>query len=148
MPFDENEEEVVPAKNAGLKKVSSQKSIFDNIPKKPSQDDFQKRVASSQERLTGYKLSVSQLTQQFLKLLNDKTLKQNKNLFDQDIEKEVIANMIQLAQEINNDPAEQEGMGSLSWITILLKVALSQRNRINDLEYRLSVLEKKANNTP
>lgn len=144
MPFDEDEEDILPNKNAGLKKVSSKKSIFDELPKKPSPEDFQRKVLSSQERLSGYRLAVAELSKQFLKLISDKTLKQNKSLFDADIEKEVVAQMIKLASDINNDPAEQEGIGSLSWITILLKVVLSQRNRINDLEYRVSLLEKKS----
>jgi hypothetical protein len=51
--------------------------------------------------------------------------------------------MIKLAVEINTDPNEQEGMGSLMWIVLLLKTCVSQRDRINKLEYSVSQLEKK-----
>ena len=144
MPFDEEDEiEVLPPKNAGLKKVSTQKSIFEELPKKPTQKDFDKRVKDNQERITGYRAFASDLSKKYIGLLKDKTLKQNKTSFVKEIEKEIIADMVQLAIDINNDSSEQEGMGSLSWITLLLQVNLAQNNRINELEYKLSVLENK-----
>ncbi len=51
--------------------------------------------------------------------------------------------MIKLAQEINNDGRENEGEGSLSWITILLKNSFNQRDRLNRLEYALSQIVNK-----
>ena len=73
----------------------------------------------------------------------DKTLAQHKNMIQQDFEKELLQKMIQLAIDINNDPNEKEGMGSLTWITLLLRTCLSQRDKINRLEYALAQLEKK-----
>jgi hypothetical protein len=144
MPFDEEDEiEVLPPKNSGLKKVSTQKSIFEELPKKPTQKDLDKKVKDNQERLTGYRAAASDLSKKYISLLKDKTLKQNKNSFVKELEKEIIADMVQLAIDINNDPAEQEGMGSLSWITLLLQVNLAQNNRINELEYKVSLLENK-----
>ena len=58
------------------------------------------------------------------------------------MEKEVILNIIQLASEVNNDANESEGIGSLSWIAQLFKTVLYQRDRINNLEYALTQLEK------
>ena len=144
MPFDEeSEEEVLPPKKSGLKKASSQKSIFDDMPKKPSQKDLDNRVKRTQDKLSGYRAEGAELSKKYIGLLQDKTLKQNKSLFVREMEQEVITSMVQLAIDINNDPAEQEGMGSLGWITLLLKVCLSQNNKINDLEYKTSLLEKK-----
>ena len=51
--------------------------------------------------------------------------------------------MIHLAVDINNDPNEQEGMGSLTWITLLFSACLSQRDRLNKLEYLTEQLGKK-----
>lgn len=144
MPFDEEEEiEIAAPKKSGLKKVSSQKSIFDDMPKKPTKQDFEKRVKDTQEKLSGYRAAGAELSKKYISILQDKTLKQNKSVFAKDMEKELISSMVQLAIDINNDPDEQEGMGSLSWITLLLKVCLSQNNKINDLEYKISLLEKK-----
>lgn len=142
MPFDEDEN-INTSQKIGLNKVSAQKSIFDTLPKKPNQEDFEKKVAAAQEKLGGYKQKASELAVQFKKIMDDKTLPQNKNVFSIEVEREVLSKMIQLAVDINNDPDEQEGMGSLSWITFLFKLVLSHRDRINSLEYQISLLEKK-----
>lgn len=143
MPFEEDEQEIQPLRQTGLKNVSSQKSMFDKIPKKPTQEDFEKAVSTSQNRINNNKQKAAELALEFKKILEDKTLPQNKNIFSKEIEKEVLTKMVQLAVEINNDPDEAQGMGSLSWITLLLKIVLSQKDRINLLEYNLSLLDKK-----
>jgi hypothetical protein len=147
MPFDQDEEFVDTNKKTGLKSVSSRKSIFDNIPKKPTQQDFQKKVESVQEKINSNKQKAADLALEFKKILEDKTLPQNKNVFSKEIEREVLTKMVQLAVDINNDPDEADGMGSLSWITLLLKIALAQRDRINTLEYNLHLLDKKIDNS-
>lgn len=146
MPFDEENDDGLPSPHSqkiGLKQVSSQKSIFDSIPKKPTQEEFNTKVKKIHDRDNSYKIRAAELATQFNKIMADKTLVQNKGPFAKEIEKEVLSNMINLAVEINNDGKEIEGMGSLTWITLLLKTCLSQRNKINQLEYSLSVLEKK-----
>lgn len=145
MPFDEddNDQQSVQSKKLGLKNVSSQKSIFDAMPKKPTQDDLDRSVKRVQERASGYKAKAAELALHFNKSMADKTLPQNRSLFQQDAEKDLLKQMIELAVDINNDPNEQEGMGSLSWITLLLRTCFSQRDKINRLEYSMSLLEKK-----
>ena len=143
MPFNEEEDLTPKVPKIGLKNVSSQKSIFDAKPKKPSQEDFDNKVQKIQETNSGYKAKAADLALQFRKLLEDKTLLQNKNVFARELEKEILTNMAELAIEINNDPHEQEGMGSLGWVILLLKTVLSQRDRINNLEYTISLLDKK-----
>jgi hypothetical protein len=148
MPFEEDEQPLAPATpKVGLKNVSSQKSIFDSIPKKPSPEDFDKKVKEIQDKNLGYKQKAAELAINFKKLMEDRTLVQNKNIFASELERELLSKMIQLAAEINNDPNEQEGMGSLGWITLLFKTMFSQRDRINQLEYRLFQLEKKLDPT-
>lgn len=144
MPFDEEEDKPsTKSKQVGLKNVSSQKSIFDSLPKKPTQEDFDKQVKQVQERNNGYKIKAAELALQFNKSMADKTLSENKNMFQQDMEREIMQKMVQLAIEINNDPNEAEGMGSMTWITLLMKTCFAQRDRINKLEYTLVQLEKK-----
>ncbi len=127
--------------------VKSQgQSMFDH-KRKPTAQEFQQKVQQSQERMSGYKKRAAELFVQFQKTVADKTLPQNRNIFNAEAEKEMLQNMLQLAGEINNDPNEQEGMGSLTWITLLLKTCLSQRDRMNELEYALSMLQKKYEST-
>lgn len=144
MPFDEEDDDtlLVPQKKDRLKNVSSQKSIFESIPKKPTQQDLDKQVKEREEKGTGYKQRASDLAIKFRKLQEDKTLPSNRSIFANEMEREILSEMISLAIEINNDPNEQEGMGSLSWITLLFKTVLSQRDRINKLEYALLQMEK------
>lgn len=145
MPFDEedNDQPSVQSQKLGLKNVSSQKSIFDSVPKKPTQGDLDTTVKKIQERASNYKAKAAELALQFNKSMADKTLVQNRNMFQQEVEKELLKSMVELAVDINNDPNEKEGMGSLSWITLLLRTCFSQRDKINRLEYAVSQLEKK-----
>lgn len=145
MPFDEEEDSPsIQSQKIGLKQVSSQKSIFDSMPKKPTQAEFEEQVHAVQERMSTNKRRASELASQFIKIMSDKTLKENKSPFAVDMEKEVLTNMISLAIQIDEDPNEQHsGMGSLGWIALLCKTCLAQRDRINKLEYALSLLDKK-----
>jgi len=146
MPFDEedSDQQSVQSKKLGLKNVSSQKSIFESMPHKPTQEDLDNKVQEIQKKASQHKIKAADLAMQFNKSMADKTLPQNRNMFQQEVEKELLSQMVQLAVDINNDPNEKfEGMGSLSWITLLLKTCFSQRDKINLLEYKVSQLEKK-----
>lgn len=143
-PFEDDDEEDLPIKDskAGLKNVSSQKSIFDGKPKKPTQKDLDTRVKEIEDNNAGYKQRVADLAIRFRKLQEDKTLPVNRSIFANDVEREVLTDMIALATEINKDPNEDEGIGSLSWITLLFKTTLSLRDRLNKLEFALLQMEK------
>lgn len=142
MPFDdENENDVLPKK--GLRQVSSQKSILD-VKKDvaPTEEKFNELVRERIDKSNDYKSRAGELAIQYKKLLSDKTLQQNKSSLHADIEKEILTKMINLAIEINADEGEQEGMGSLGWIAILLKSQFYFRDKINELEYQLALNKK------
>jgi hypothetical protein len=126
-----------------LKNVSSQPSIFDGIPKKPTPQEHQEQVQMSQERSTSYKKRASDLSVQFSRMMSDKTLPENKNIFANEAKRELMQNMVQLAKDINNDPNELEGDGSLIWIIVLFNTCFDQRDRINNLEYTLTQVSKR-----
>lgn len=145
MPFDEedNDKPSLQSQRIGLKKVSSQKSMFDNAPKKPTQAQLDKQVQEIVENKSSYKEQAAELSIQFKNMMKDKTLEENKNVFVRETEQEVLANMIKLAVKVNNDEYEDEGMGSLMWVILLLKTTLWQKDRINHLEYDNFELRKK-----
>lgn len=150
MPFDDedNEQPSLQSQKIGLKNVSAQKSIFDSLPKKPSAEEFDKKVQKYSKQYDSYKEQAAILSQKFQKLIVDKTLKQNKTVFSAEIEQDVLKEMIDLAVAINNDGnVKDEGTGSLNWIIVLLRTCLYQRDRINSLEYALSQIDKKIENT-
>lgn len=148
-PFenDEDDNKDPAPKKERLKNVSSQKSIFDSIPKKPTQQELEQKVQAREEKGTGYKQRASDLALKFRKLTEDKTLPSNRSIFANEMEREVLSEMISLAIEINSDGNELEGMGSLSWITLLFKTSLAQRDRINKLEYAILQMEKNSSPT-
>lgn len=151
MPLDDDYSDLppeTPKVKSGLKQVSTQKSIFEGAAKKPSQEDLDKRVRGMQEQDFSFKKRTAELAIQFRKLMDDKTLPQNKSIFAAEMEKEVLSSIIQLAAEINDHPDEGEGMGSLSWIAQLFKTCLGQRDRMNRMEYALFQLEKKIEAAP
>jgi hypothetical protein len=144
MPFDDDETK--PSKQSqkiGLKKVAGQKSVFDDMPKKPTHEQFQEKVKEAADRNSGYKQKAAELATMFNKAMTDKTLPENKNILYNDTERELLQKMVQLAIDINNDPNEQEGMGSLSWITLLLKTCFAQRDKINVLDHAIFQLQKR-----
>ena len=145
MPFDEedNDQQSLQSKKIGLKNVSSQKSIFDNLPKKPTQNDLNQNVNRIQEKASSAKRKAADLAVKFHNLMADKTLNQNKNLFQKELEVELLKDMLNFATEVNDDPNEIEGIGSISLIALILKNCISQRDKINNLEYAIFELEKK-----
>lgn len=141
-PFDETPKE--PRENkVTLKKVSSQPSMFDNKPKKPTPQEFQEQVREVQERSSGYKKRASELAVQFSRMMADKTLPQNRNVFSNEAKRELLQNMVQLAKDINNDPNELEGDGSLILSIVLFNTCFDQKDRINQLEYALTQVQAK-----
>lgn len=132
------------APKIGVKKPAGQQPMFEAKPRRQTPQEFQQRVQEVEDNKAGYKSRAADLFLQFKKAMADKTLPQNRNILNAETERELMQNMIQLAIEINNDPAEEnEGMGSLTWITLLLKTCLSQRDRLNEMEYAFSLLQKR-----
>lgn len=145
MPFDKEYEDPKEqrASRVGLKNVSSQPSMFEGVPKKASPQEAQQKVQASQDRVSDHMKRANELAVQFNRTLMDKTLPQNKSIFSSEMERELLQNMMKLADDINNDPAQPDSYGSLSWIAVLLKTCLAQRDRLNQLEYVLVQMEKK-----
>src|SRR5258708_5452666 len=133
-----------PDEYAAKGAVKSQgQSMFDNKRRKPTQQEFQQQVHQVQEVKTGYSKRAAELFVQFQKAISDKTLPQNKNVFNIESDKELLQNMIQLAVEINNDQNERESEGSLTWIVLLLKTCFTRRDKMNELEFAMASLKKR-----
>lgn len=147
--YDEQGEE---APKIGVKKVSSQKSIFDQQQKKKNPtENLDKRANDILDKSHGYQQKIAELALQFKKIMMDKTLDPNKSPIAKELEKDTLKTIIRLASEINNDVDEKESEGSLSLIALLFSTCLAQRDRMNYLEYNLSNLFKefeKLKNTP
>ena len=141
MPFDDDDADDDGAKHSGLK-LSNKKSIFNQLPKKSTPAEFQQQVKQSQEKIMGYELEASQLAAMFQKLLEDKTLSENKNQLSLESERELISKIIDIAVKLNNDTNEQEGMGSVGISILLFRAVLMYKDRLNKLEFNFAQQEK------
>lgn len=146
MPFDDAE--VKPKVSV---KQQGAKSMFDNTPKKPSKQEFEKKAEEVNKQLNSYPERASETVPLFLKLLEDKTLPDNKNVFANDLEREIITKLVDLALDMNADEFTRDGEGSVNMIAFLFRCFLIQRDKINSLDYTIKQLKdeiKKLSNTP
>lgn len=80
------------------------------------------------------KLAVQKLTNEFLSVIDKKTVKVDIGPKEQESEKKLLNDIINAANSINEDPDFPEGFGSLMVNTINLQTSLRFRNRINEIE--------------
>lgn len=145
MPFDEEDDVEDTRPKRGVKALKG-KSIFDNKPKPPSREDFERKANAANNQLNSYNTRALDLSLAFKKALEDKTLPQNKNIIAVELEKELLGSMGQLAVDMNTDENEIEGMGSVGLNSLLLRCLLLQRDRMNTMEFALRTLQNTVNN--
>lgn len=129
-------------KRPGLK-INNKNSILNTLPKKPNPQEFQQKVQETQDKIMAYEEEASQLAAMFQKLLEDRTLPDNKNLISQEADRDLIGKIVEVAVKLNNDENEMEGMGSVGTAILLFRAVLLHKDRINKLEYALLQAEKK-----
>jgi hypothetical protein len=127
-------------------KIKSKTSIA-----KEEEDRKRKEIASNFEARTDKYLEHHdnkarrsiEVSKKFIMLSEDKTLAENKSTINEEVERDIRKDFIQLGIDLNNDETEEgDGMGSIALITVLSKVILNQRDRINNLEYAVESLLK------
>jgi len=143
MPAFEDDDKTVESKVS--LKAPKTKSIFDGAPKKPSREEFEKKASEANDRLNSYPERSAELVPLFIKLVNNKTLLQNKTIVDTDIERDIITKLTELALEINDDQLERNGAGAIGLNVLLMKCMLIQRDKINTLEYAVEQLKIEIN---
>lgn len=144
-PFDDDDEEeiITPVKSKVGIKISNKQSMFANTPKKPSVENFEKQAITANNKSVDYAQHAAKLTASYMKMMADKTVTENKTIFEVDIEKEIISNLVKLGIEINVDELQEEGMGSIGLVSLLFQTVISQRDKINYIEYAINLLNKK-----
>ena len=107
-----------------------------------SREEFEKNANQFMENKQEQIKIAIELAKQFKEILQDKTLVENKGPISKEIEKDVISKLIALAMVINQDESQPEGYGSVAIIQLLLKMMLSQRDAYNELDFKVSRLER------
>jgi hypothetical protein len=111
--------------------------------KQQYKEKFEENVDKAIESDSEKKKKGILLFSRFFKMCDDKCLNRNKTEIQKSVEKEINAEMVEFALNLNNDPAEEnDGLGSIVLSQAVLRVVTSQRDRINDLEYELIELKK------
>lgn len=144
MPFDD---EIAEPKKGNIGIKNTNKSRFANQPKKPNPAQFSEAVYAKENKLKTNLKNIIEATTTLVSLFRNKKLKQNKDDFHVSLENETIQSFIDFCAEKNDDvDAQFNGEGSLTAISLLIKLSLEQKDRINFLEYKLSELEKMISN--
>jgi hypothetical protein len=137
--FDDEDVEVRPLK--GLKLSNNNSSVKRPPPKLDIQANASKILASQEvQSKLGW-----ELTTKLLAVFKDKTLKENKDSLYIDAETGVLKDYVDFARLINSDEHQEEGLGTLGFSIAIVKCALLQRDRLNEVEYELSLLKKELN---
>ena len=135
---DENEENFAPKK--GLK-IGQSKSFQPS--KKQSEENFSKSVDYVESKKKENQSDLNSLSNSLIEIMKDKTLKNNKNPLAKANEKQVINDIISFAASLDSDENEPINSGTSAITTLILALSLLQRDRINSLEYKISILEEK-----
>jgi hypothetical protein len=138
---DDNDSESAPRVQKGVK-VNNSKSIINELPKKVSKEEFVAKAKEVNNQLNKYGERATELALNFKKILDDRTLIQNKTHLAHDMEKEVLNALLELGVDMNVDQHEEEGMGSMGLIMLLFRSVLIQRDKINQLDYTASLFSK------
>lgn len=123
-------------------KLSNSNSQFNSQPKQVAQTSLDDRANDYVEKNQEYLQRGFELSTKFSSLIDNKTLQENKGPLQSDLEKEVISKLLEYAIEMNTDEDQREGMGSIALATLLIKILLRFRDRLNNLEYKLEQQSK------
>lgn len=142
--FDNQLPEERLTKNAGIKLKNKEVLESQDIKKK-----FEEAVDQYQQNSNENISKAIELGQKFISLLNDKTLSANAGPMQKSLEKELLKEWQSYILEMNNPPESDlttpNGMGSLSGILLLFSCIIRLRDRANNLDFKIHLLEKEIN---
>lgn len=114
-------------------------------PKIPTREEFEQTAKTYFEQKKKLNTDMIDLVKQFYSFLEDKTLSENKKGLARDIEQDHRVKLINLIRLIDYTEAEsedgQEGVGTYSILSVILKAILIQRDKINELDYTVHKLK-------
>jgi hypothetical protein len=141
--FTDVNKEVVATRGVKLRNKAAEKREAEKLEREQYKERFEKAADQSvQNEQDTQERSLNTITK-FMKMFENKILHRNKTSIALDVEREIRQELVQLVIELDNDETKDEyGTGSVIAITILSKIVLNLRDRINDLEYENVQLKK------
>lgn len=126
-------------RRGGLKLNSGKSQFTKNTVKR---EEFEEQADLVFDKMQDRKQIAAELVREFWLFVMDETLVAEKGPNKKSLEKEIVKKLLSFASELNNDPNEPEGSGSIAIISLLLKAVLYLRDTNSTLSYRLSEIEK------
>ena len=136
------QDDVAEAKPLKGLRISNDKSSVKRPPPKLDIQANAAKILASQEIQS--KLGW-ELTTKLLSMFKDKTLKENKDNPYLEAEAGVLKDYVDFVRLINSDETQEEGIGTVGFTIAIAKCALLQRDRLNEVEYEMSLLKKELN---
>lgn len=138
MPLDDNE--APPLRGKGTKLNNKQSSI--PAPKQNQAEVFSEKATMVFNKFEEFKKRTWELSAKFKSFIEDRILPENRSIITKELETEVLNNLISLANEMNADEHQPEGIGGVALSMLLMKCLLIQRDTISTLAYKIDKLEK------
>lgn len=129
-----------PQMRSNLKITNEASSV--QTPGPSRKQTFDKVATEAHERSEEYKKRAYELGKEFVRILEDRVLPENKGPTAKSYESQKLNELLMLGVEMNLDERQDEGMGSIGIITLLVKGLILQRDRINFLSYRVEKTEQ------
>lgn len=135
------DKEIEKSYNRGINPKFAAKSRLAQASSPQTEGELKQAAIEQINKSKGYFERLAGLSRQFLNVIKDKTLTENKNLIAKSVEDDLVRDLLSLSQEINEDQDEIESGGSNGLCMLLIKAVFYQRDRINNLEYQLSQIK-------
>ena len=124
----------------GLKITNENSTVA--APVVPNTTAFEQAATEAAGRMAEYKKRAWDLGVKFKGLMDSSVLPENKSSLIKDLEAETLTQLAQLANDINTDEAQPEGMGSVALSQLIMKMLLQQRDICSHQRFRIEHLEK------
>jgi hypothetical protein len=128
-------------RSAGLK-INNENSSVASPPAQSAQQVLEAKAEKAMEKIDEFKMRTLELATKYKTLFDSKVLAPNKTQLIKDAEREVITNLVKLALEMEADDLQPIGQGSTSLLSLTMNIMLLQRDRMNELEFRIDRAEK------
>jgi hypothetical protein len=138
--FEDDDAVEVAKPKVGINPALAKKSQQYQRP--PTQEEFGKQVDAVRAKIGEKHAALADTAKDFVALVKDKTLPQNRSITAANKEKNVIQTLLNLIEEINSDENEKENFGTYAVLSLLIKANLAQRDRINELSHEVSLLRE------
>lgn len=147
MPFEDDEVDLASiVKNKYQIRKTNEGSVVNKPSMQPKkQEALEKEANEFAELKASFKEDIFILNRKFASIVNDKTLSRNKSSKDIDQEREILSQLANLSVEMDNAEVEGKTAGAVGLSSAALGYILLQRNKINDLNYKVESLSAALN---